>query len=89
MRPDTPRNLYLLLLAAGVFPFLVNGYVNSIIFRDPPLYWSFEVLSWIVLPIVVFTIAVRKGGLRFAEIGLHGTVFGKRNLVLLAVRLRD
>lgn len=85
MRPWSTRNLYLALISVGIFPFFINGYINSIIFRIPLAYWLFELSYWVLLPILVVGIAIKRGGLRFAEIGLHGTLFGKRNLVLLVL----
>jgi len=85
MQATAQRNLYLVLFGIGIFPFLINGYVNSVIFRTPSLYWSFELLTWIVMPIIVFMLAALNGGLRFVEIGLHGNVFGNRNYYLLAL----
>jgi hypothetical protein len=79
------RNLYLGLFAAGISPFLINGAINPIIYPHPWLYWSFELLSWFVLPAIVFWLAVRKGGLRADEIGLTGRVRGKKRFVLLLV----
>ena len=51
----------------------------------PSIYWGFEVLIWIVVPTLVLVLAVRKGGLRLPEIGLHAFVRGKRRPLLLVV----
>lgn len=74
-----------ILFAMGIFPFMVNGYINSIIFDNPYAYWGFELFSWIVVPVMVFTIAFRYAGLRAADIGLHSRVFGFESIPLLAV----
>lgn len=83
MCPLQTRNLYLALIGIGIFPFFVNGYVNSIIYQIPLAYWLFELFCWALLPTLVLGIASKKGGLRFSEIGLHSKLFGKGNLVLL------
>lgn len=85
MEAAARRNFYLALFAIGIFPFMVNGYVNSLTFRIPLLYWSFEIVSWVVVPILVFVTAVRRGGLRFSDIGLNSAVFGRRNYGLLVL----
>ena len=79
------RNFYLGLFAVGIFPFFINGAINPIIYPHPWLYWGFELLSWLVLPAIVFSLAVRKGGLRAGDIGLTAQVRGRRRLALLLV----
>ena len=77
------RNLYVALFVAGIFPFLINGVINAIIFPHPWLYWTFEIVSWVALPIVVFSLATRRGGLRFGQLGIHACVRGRRNVPVL------
>ena len=74
---------YIILFLVGIFPFLINGYINSLIFNNALLYWSFEILSWIVIPTIIFYFAVSKNGLRFSELGLHTKVFGRQSIGLL------
>jgi len=75
--------LYSILIGIGIFPFLINGYINSVIYSYPFWYWSFELLSWVILPATVMTVAIRFGGLRAADIGLSLNVRGRRAVVLL------
>lgn len=79
------KPFYILLLCFGTLPFLVNGYINSVIYSLPLAYWSFEILSWIVIPLIVFTLAVKHGGLKASDIGLNFKIFGKDNIPLLIV----
>jgi membrane protease YdiL (CAAX protease family) len=79
------RNLYLGCAAAGISPYLINGYVNSKIAAWPALYWSFEVLCWIVIPAAVFAVLVRRDGLRAADLGLHGRIFRRHSVGLVVV----
>lgn len=79
------RDCYLAALAIGTLPFIVNGYVNSLVFKNPPLYWALELAYWVAIPTAVFWYAVRRGGFRFAEIGLSGEIRGRRNLALLVL----
>lgn len=85
MEAARKRACYLVVLAIGTLPFIVNGYVNSLVFKNPPLYWTLELVYWVAIPAAVFGYAVRRGGLSFAEIGISGEVRGRRNLVLLAL----
>ena len=79
------KSFYILLLCFGTLPFLVNGYVNSIIYSLPLAYWSFEVLSWIVIPFIVFTLAVKHAGLKASDIGISFKIFGKKNIPLFII----
>jgi hypothetical protein len=78
--------LYVACAALGIFPYLINGYINSKIAAWPALYWTFEVVCWVVIPGAVFAVLVRRGGLRAADLGLHGRIFGRDSvgLVILA-----
>jgi membrane protease YdiL (CAAX protease family) len=89
MTPAAPdavarRKLYLGCAAAGIFPYLVNGYVNSKIAAWPALYWSFEVVCWIVIPAAVFAFLARRG-LRAADLGLHTRIFGRDSVGLVVL----
>ena len=77
------KSLYIALISLGTIPFLVNGYINSLLYKTPVAYWSFEIFSWIVIPIIVFTIAVKHGGLTTSQLGLNLNIFGKKNIPLL------
>ncbi|HIF51992.1 MAG TPA: CPBP family intramembrane metalloprotease [Thiotrichaceae bacterium] len=77
------KKLYLTLIGIGIFPFMINGYVNSIIYQNHYLYWCFEIVTWVILPIIIFFIAMKFGNLSFSEIGIHTRICGKRNLPLL------
>ena len=79
------RPLYLALLGLGIFPFLVNGYVNSIIVRWQAAYWAFELLCWVGIPALVIVLAATRGGMRPADIGLNANLFGRPNLLLLGL----
>jgi membrane protease YdiL (CAAX protease family) len=67
----------------GIAPFLVNGLVNSAIAASAPLYWGFEMLTWIVIPASIAWAATRVPGIGFADFGFHGAIRGQRNIGLL------
>jgi membrane protease YdiL (CAAX protease family) len=77
------RNHLLLLAAIGIAPFLVNGVVNSLIYHNAWWYWGFEMLTWIVIPGLVFYRVSKTPGLRLADLGYHGAIRGHHNLGLL------
>ena len=35
---------------------MINGYINSQIADNPIHYWTFELVTWVILPALVFTI---------------------------------
>jgi membrane protease YdiL (CAAX protease family) len=78
--PVQRRNLLTGLLALGIAPFLVNGWINSYIYDIPWMYWGFELFSWLLIPSVVFFLAAKKAGLRREEVGLTMTIRGKRSI---------
>lgn len=83
MDDSSKKTLFIALIGIGTFPFLVNGYINSVLYTIPIAYWSFEVLSWILIPIIVLTIAIKYGGLKASQLGLSFEVCGKKNIPLL------
>jgi len=80
------RGRLLLLALLGIAPFLVNGVVNSLIYRNAAWYWGFEMLTWIIIPGLVFYRVSKTPGLRLADLGYHCAIRGHRNrgLLLLA-----
>ena len=80
------RYRLLLLALCGIAPFMVNGLVNSVIHQDALLYWSFEMLTWVVIPSTVLYLVTRTPGFQFSDLGYHGTICGqhKTGLLLLA-----
>lgn len=78
-------NVIVWLFGIGIFPFFINGYVNALLAPLPVAYWAFEVSYWVVLPAILLTLAVRRQGLRLADIGLDTRVFGKRDVLLLGL----
>ena len=81
--PPRTARLYWALLALGIFPLDVNGYVNAQIASRPVAYWSFELSYWILLPVLVLAALVRFGGLRLSDIGIHGRIGGRRSVGFL------
>jgi hypothetical protein len=77
------RKLFLELIGIGIIPFMINGYINSIVYQIPFFYWCFEIFSWIVLPVIVFFLAIKFGNLHFSDVGIHTKIFGKSNIPLL------
>jgi membrane protease YdiL (CAAX protease family) len=80
---SSQRGRLLLLAAIGIAPFLINGVVNSLIYQNAWWYWGFEMLTWIVIPGLVFYQVSKTPGLRLADLGYHGAIRGHRNLALL------
>lgn len=79
---STPRN-FLLLTSLGIAPFLINGYVNSKIHESFVLYWSFEVLTWIIVPLIVVFLTTRIVGFEFRQLGFHTSICGYQNSAVL------
>lgn len=82
---ESIKRLYWTLFAIGVIPFLLNGYINSLIHSISWLYWSFEILIWTLIPFTIFYIATKKGNLKAADIGINTTIMGRRSLFLVVV----
>ncbi len=79
------RRNYLTFTLLGVSPLYFNGLVNSVIHTDPLLYWSFELLTWILIPALGIFLLTRIRGFSFGELGFHRRIFGLRSLPLLIV----
>lgn len=80
---ESNLKLYWVLFLAGLIPFLLNGFINSKIQSIPILYWSFEILIWTIVPVVVFYLAVKYASFRFSEIGINTNIFGRKSTFLV------
>lgn len=60
----------------GVAPYYLNDIYNPAISHLPVLYWSLEVLAWIVLPCVVVGYGLRRGWITSEALGMHSRLFG-------------
>ena len=65
-------------------PFLVNGYINEKLFNWPPVFWTFEVLIRVALP-VSFLVYLLRGGMRAGDIGFTVVIWGRRSLLLVGL----
>lgn len=69
----------------GVFPFLVNGWVNAKIHNNLAFFWGFELFSWVVLPCLIFGYLFKFQHLTWDDLGLHNKINHKKNIELLFV----
>src|SRR3712207_5445554 len=83
-RPDSRPGI-VLLLAAGVTPFLLNGWYNPRLASRRGAWWAVEVLTWVVLPVGVYDIGSRAKLFAAADLGLTAEVRGRRTPPLLIV----
>src|SRR5690606_26366530 len=68
-----------------IVPFFVNGWINAHIAGEAWLYWGFEVLCWVVIPLAAWHWAWRHGGPDGAALGYRWAVAGRtapRDLVV-------
>ena len=65
------HNKYLYLLILGIIPFFLNGIFNNYIFNKSIfLYWLFEVLIWVVMPVIIFHEIISKKYTSLLDLGL-------------------
>ena len=81
---STPRS-FLLLASLGIAPFFVNGYINSKIYESFTLYWSFELLTWIIIPLGVVFLTTKTVGFEFRQLGFHTSICGYQNSAALVL----
>ena len=79
------RNLNILLLTLGISPYLVNGYINSLIYEVPVLYWSFELITWVLVPTGILYLLQRFGDLKVEDLGFSGLFIGRRRVGLIVL----
>ena len=80
-----PRNKLTLLFALGVFPLFLNGVLNFLIAPVPVLFWLFEVLIWIVVPVFALKLMLRIDDISLADFGLHKTIFKRQSLIVIVI----
>lgn len=61
----------LLVLLIGYLPFLINGWLNARLLDRPEVFWLFEFVSWIGLPLVILVTLLRKRIVSVSGLGLH------------------
>ena len=69
----------------GIFPFMINGWINANIYQNVPIYWAFELFCWIFLPVVIFSYLFKYQDIKWADLGLHDKINGLKNQELLAL----
>lgn len=70
MRSNANRRWQLIiLLMIGIAPFELNGFYNPRL--SPGQFWITEITTWLVMPLVVVFIALRRGMTTREELGLH------------------
>jgi membrane protease YdiL (CAAX protease family) len=73
------------LLLVGMLPYWLNGFYNPLLKDRPAAFWTAEIITWIVMPVVVVALGLRAGLYTRSDIGLHTRVAGRRSDVLLLV----
>ncbi|UCD58694.1 MAG: CPBP family intramembrane metalloprotease [Candidatus Hydrogenedentota bacterium] len=72
------RNLELTaLLLVGILPFELNGLYNIHLVSKPLYFWAVEIISYIFLPLVIYSWGIHRGLFTSAEIGFHPYVSGR------------
>lgn len=72
--------------ALATLPYLINGYINSLIASSSAAYWSFELTTWVAIPLVAFSLARRDCRLTLDHLGFH-TRFRNSNGPIVTVIL--
>ncbi|KIM13225.1 MAG: hypothetical protein KU38_00760 [Sulfurovum sp. FS08-3] len=78
-----PHTKLILILSVAIAPLLVNGFVNAQIYSSPLLYWSFELLTWIVLPLGIFMASRHYCDLKLSDIGITQRIFEIKSITLV------
>jgi hypothetical protein len=78
------KRLFFILILA-ITPLLINGYINTHIYQTPLLYWTFELLSWIAIPIAVYLLSRNYLDLKLSDIGIHHTIFDVHSWFLIVL----
>lgn len=82
MDTNKKKLIYLVSAFIVIFPFIVNGWINSHISKIPLLYWSFEFATWVFIPSAVFIYLSRSTLLKASDIGMHTLIFGRSSIAL-------
>lgn len=83
-----PRRVELwLLIAVAVTPAVLNGWYNPRIYTTPWLFWTIEVLTWTVLPALLYIWGRRRKLFDNDDLGFHMRIAGRSNVYLFAATL--
>ena len=66
--------LLTIIFSIGILPFLLNGFYNHAISNNPLIYWIVEIITWIIIPIILLTISIKKNLFTLNDIGLKLTL---------------
>ncbi|HOO71685.1 MAG TPA: CPBP family intramembrane metalloprotease [Spirochaetota bacterium] len=75
---NTQKKL-LILFACGILPFELNGIYNPVIIKTPALFWSMEVLTWVIIPLLIFTCGIRKNFFTAHDLGINSSASRRLN----------
>jgi hypothetical protein len=73
------RSRIAILLVIGVLPLYLNGFWNPLLASRPRWFWIVEVLTWIILPLALYSWGGWRHLVTNAELGFHKSVCGSRN----------
>ena len=71
------------LFIIGIAPAEFNWYFNPRLAASPRLFWTVDVLRFVALPAAIVAWGIYRQLFTFADLGLHGRIFGRRNAALL------
>lgn len=74
---------YLLLI--GLAPLELNGFYNRYLFHYPFFYWMVELITWILIPSVIYFVGIKKHYFSNHDLGFHFQIFGKQSLLAFIV----
>lgn len=75
------RRVQLAIYLFAVSPYLLNGWINPHFGDDPLLYWSIELLCWVVVPAIALMLAWKYASLDFLALGFTLHLIDRRSML--------
>ena len=72
------KKIYIgILFVVGIMPFELNGFYNPHLIKNPVLFWSIDVFTYVIMPLCIYLAGIRKKLYTNKELGFHFDIHGR------------
>jgi len=70
-----------LLFIIGIMPYELNGFYNPSLADHPGYFWAMDILTYVMMPLCIYLLGIRKGLYTNKELGFHFDIRGREKAI--------